>query len=644
MARVLVIDADPRVRRALADLLRPLGHVAELHPDERTAVAAVVGRPIGMVLASAGAGGALVGRTVGALEAAGLRAPLVWTGPVRATVEGDLAAGRGQEFLATPPTAPALAALVRRFLPAAVRDTWSGPAFLRAVDGEAARFAPARVLFLAHRLGATGVLRGEGWAIALRSGQVVGVSGVGGLLGGAPVLGADAPSLAAQIGAAISQGLGPTEAMEGAAVSLGALLCAPERFAGRVVWESDGPWPEPPLALGVPVPRLLMEGQRRVFPGAASRAAWAARRREAVEVRPPDDAPDAAWGLSPAALRLVRDGARADTLGDLVAAARGGETDEVWAQVHHLLVLGMLELRTAGAEGPPVAPPEDEIAVEVVSAGAAPAAPPDARVAELRAVVDALLAANAAERLEIRTAADATEDGLQRAFRSVSARYHPDRFHGAPPAVAELAGRAFSLVGEARDALLVGGRLNDLRERLKAQAEGRVFVSEDDRRRAKVKLTHAEAAAKKQAFVEAHALYTEAHRLDPLDWVAEAGLLRNGWKGGVVDGPVAAARLQELKPATPRERGDLLALAGEMLIRAGRPEEAYPLLDKAVQLCPDHIDARRHLRLRDLRNKPEEKSSLLDNLKGLFKPRGAAPAPAPAGEAADPGADGPAKR
>jgi tetratricopeptide (TPR) repeat protein len=432
--------------------------------------------------------------------------------------------------------------------------------------------------------------------------------------------------------------------MAAAAASLGALLVGGGAPRGRVVWDADGAWPEPPLALGVPVPRLLWEGQRRVFPGAASRAAWAARRREAVEVRPPDDAPDAAWGLSPAALRLVRDGARADTLGDLVAAARGGETDEVWSQVHHLLVLGMLELRLAVDDAPPPVAPDDDIAVEVVSAapgGAAAAADP--RLAELRAAVDALLGANAAERLEILAAADATEDGLQRSFRAVSARYHPDRFHGAAPAVAELAARAFSLVGEARDALLVGNRLRDLRERLAAKAEGRVYVSDDDRRRAKVKLTHAEAAARKLAFVEAHTLYGEAHRLDPLDWVAEAGMLRAGWKAGVVDGVAAAARLPELKPATARERGDLLALAGEMLLRAGRAEEAYPLLDKAVQLCPDHIDARRHLRLRDMRSRPEEKVSLLDNLKGLFKPRGGA-APAPAEAPLEGPPEGPLKR
>ena len=67
-------------------------------------------------------------------------------------------------------------------------------------------------------------------------------------------------------------------------------------------------------------------------------------------------------------------------------------------------------------------------------------------------------------------------------------------------------------------------------------------------------------------------------------------------------------------------RANLMAIVGEIRLRAGDEAGAYEAFAKAVEMNPDHVDARRRIRLRDMRQAKAEpqKGRGLSSLRGLF--------------------------
>lgn len=630
MGRILVVEPDPRIAQALARLLHGSGHAAEMVVDEMAALASLMERPASLVLAAAGPGGSLARRTWSALESLDPGPDIVWTGPVRAMVLPMLEAKRGRDFLETPPAAPALQGLLARLVgtPASA-DSWSGLDFLHCIDGAAERYPPARVLFLAHRVTGSGVLSvrsGAGdWTVALKKGRIAGATGLTDLLADdGPTVSGDAPALMAALGAAIGAGADPETAMRAAGVGIARAAFRATGLDGATVrFDADEPEGSV-MTLPGRLPRLLAAAARQERPVQAIRSMLGGRRKSMIQARFPDDAPESQWGLPPTALRLLRDGARVETLGELLGAARGGETDEVWAAVDLLLCLGLLDLgENTGGTGRVAEPERDDIEIETIDAAEEPSNEPadegDDEANALRAWFEEHKTSDPWVVLGIDDSEQMTSEGVEAAFRAQSANFHPDIFLTASKPAQALARRCFARLGLAKEALADVDVLLEARQRMRAAEEGRPYASAAEQQRARLIAKRADVAVRKKQWGEAHMLWKEARQVDPTEVAYEWFALRTGWQSGDIAGTEAEAAMLELKSMKLGQRADLMATVGEIRLRAGDDDGAYAAFEQAIEINPDHVDARRRMRLRDMRqskSEPPARTGL--SLKGLF--------------------------
>ena len=134
---------------------------------------------------------------------------------------------------------------------------------------------------------------------------------------------------------------------------------------------------------------------------------------------------------------------------------------------------------------------------------------------------------------------------------------------------------------------------------------------------------------RKKQWAEAHRLWADARRVDATEVAYHWQWLETGWRSGALEGAAAEEEMLSLKSMKLGQRADLMAVVGEIRLRAGDEAGAYEAFDKAVEMNPDHVDARRRLRLRDMRQAktdPPKRAGL--SLKGLFsfgkKPAGGA--------------------
>lgn len=630
MARIVVIEPDARMAQAFARLLHGSGHAAELVADEMTALADLMEHPAELVLAAAGPGGAGARRVWSALQTLEPQPAIVWTGPLRAMVLPMLDAGRGEDFVETPPSAAALSGVLSRLVgtPAAA-DRWSGVDFLATVDGAASRYPPARVLFLAHRVSASGTLSvgpqgGDGWTVSLKNGRIIGCTGLASVdAPSGPQPDASAPPLMAMLGQVIASGADPERAMHAAGVGIArAALRAGSDDRLHVTFAATE---APGGAMQLPgrIPRLIAEARTLERPASAVRGALGARRKEAVGIQVPDDAPESQWGLTTVALRLLRDGARVETLGELLGAARGGETDEVWEAVDLLCCLGMLRIGDGVVVRAEAAPEgEDDIEIEPLAGGAASGTGDvalDEEAAALKAWLDDGREHLHWQVLGIEDSEQMTADGVEAAFRKQSASFHPDMYLSAAPGTQALARRCFARLVEAREALEDVDVLLETRQRKRAEEDGRPYASPAEQQQGRLIARRAEVSVRKSQWAEASRLWKEACAVDGTEVSYQWNRLLAGWRAGEIDGPTAEAEMLALKSMKVGQRADLMATVGEIRLRAGDEEGAYAAFTSAVELNPDHVDARRRLRLRDMRQAKADgtKSGGL-SLKGLF--------------------------
>jgi curved DNA-binding protein CbpA len=516
---------------------------------------------------------------------------------------------------------------------AAPADLWAGRDFLHAVAGPASRFPPLRVLFLAHRVGATGRLsfraRGDERVIDLMNGAVCGSEGIGNLLSGLGVDSTDSTALSAQIAQAIRQGTSPDRALDVAGQGLGLALARIAAVDDDPVRFVAGPcWSGPPTTLPMSLPRILATGLRAARSADVVRRELGRHRNAALRVALPDDAPESQWGLSPVAFRLLRDAARASTLGELLGSARGGETDETWQSVDLLLHLGLLNLERV--------------------AGPAPLSEAErARLTELKDTAARIRQMPFAELFEMEKSAQATEAGLERAFRSLSAKFHPDRMLGEPEAVREAGALCFGLINEARERVLADPEaLRELAERLRAAEEGRVYVSARDKLAGEMAYKAAEFALRKKDFVEAWDKASEAARLNPADKRPEWILAQTGFRAGKMTLAEAVEKLGAVGGKDNKLKAECAFQAGELLVSQGKEAQAEKHFQRAVELDAEHIGARRRLRLKEMRERPQAppesagSAFSMNALKGLFGGFGAKAEPDAKGKGPTPPAKG----
>lgn len=557
-------------------------------------------------------------------------------------------------------------------------EAWSGIDFLCTVDGPLERFPALRVLFLAHRVAATGMITIQTAAgtrrVAVAAGAVAGGDGFPNLLLEHSVRGQADEPMVALIGRAVAAGVPPERALADAGARLG------ERLAelvgargGRIVFREEILDPRARVVLPDSIPRLLAAGLRRTRPAARLRATFGARLPEAVSLSVPDDSPESRWGLDPTALRVLRSVSRVSTLGELLGAGPPGQADQTAYAVDLLMQLGLIlveprvtrpraeerspdaearAIRTAQPTRPPpsptvtaaplaptpgvmTAPAPATTASATTTSGAIGAGivgrPSESSLRALKEAHARVKDALPADVLGIERSDVLTDLVIDKAHRELAARYHPDRNRNLGPEIAALASELFTRVNEAWTALKDPAIRKDEAARLKAREEGRPFVSEQQRARARICFARAEPLARNRRWAEALPELETAISLDPGPWRYHFFKAQAAFHVGRMTAEEADRYLRGLSVPAGEPCADVLYEAGEMLLRAGKEDQAQARFKEALAAFPDHHATKRRLRLAERRaeSDPEKKtdsvsSSVSSVLSGLFKGRGRA--------------------
>ena len=396
------------------------------------------------------------------------------------------------------------------------------------------------------------------------------------------------------------------------------------------------------MVLATTVARMLALGNEHLRPLDVVRADLKPKRRQRVEVWHPDDSPETRWGLPSIALRLLR-----SAMKNQVAGVSRASPDEVWLAVDLMERLGMMtftdetiERRKSKKSGEGSTSskrrnrrsPDDSTGEHKASKHrskdksrsrsgskrrssktdrsdrSSAGSKEDSRLSRLRKFLKNQHQMTPLEQLGIEKAKDISAEGVNEAFRRSSADFHPDRFASESREVRKMAQEAFSALGDAYDALQDKAVLTDLRLRKSAKEEGRVYVSDAERKKAKLEFTKGDVYFKQRNYEAAHDRFNEAHQLDPTEWKPAFMAARSGWLGGVLDSKDAVAMLQAVDVKGGKDKAELLFVTGEILISDGAEKEAFKCFDQAVSINPEHVGARRRIRLREMRETNEKQS------------------------------------
>lgn len=637
MARVLAVDDDPLARAVVGDLLRAMGHEVVVVDGGAAAMDVLDAGPVDVVVADVLMPGIdgfdLAARALG-------RDPAPAVVLVSGAFPGNALAharGRGlavKAALVKPLDAAELQrvvgeALAERSAAARVQPpaespepTWSGAGFLERVRGPFERVPPLRLLFLAHRVAATGAVvihRPEySGTIVVRGGQVVHVEGLPGLLRSLRPVVPDTRHLVRDVGAAVAQGHAITTVLEAAVAGLGAFLSrAVRQRGGEVYFEADATTPPGAFPLPQPVPRILALGLAAGRPEAQVEADWGALQAASLTVRVPDDSPERRWGLDAVAMRVLRLAQSARTVGELFGpdGTAGGRRAEVLRALDLLYILGLLTI-----DGGPLERDEPE-----AGAARAPAPPTeeDPRTVRLRAALAAMEGAAAVEVLELGTRLKVTEDDVVNAYRDISKRFHPDTFFNAAPVVRSLAEACFSKVNSAYETLRMPGGVAEANRVLAARARGQAYVTEKEHIAARVAFKRGEVLYRNRDWRGADEMFAEALRLDPTGWPHGLYAARAGYLSRRLTADEALAALAGLDAGTPVRRAEVYVWAANILKLEGRAEEAQKRYRSALEADPENRDAQREVRLSSARAERERAaettSTATSVISGLFR-------------------------
>lgn len=585
MSRALLISQDQGFITTSLEVLRALGHEAQVLPVlER----AEQGQGFDCWIVDNAPGCEAGRRAVGTRGAmVGSRPGLLWSGAGVSTGLGLAFHECPDGIVAAPMTMASLgSALSRLDRLETLRPTFS----LDQVEGGMEAFPPLRVLWAAWRASVRGRVElfhaGDELELFLRDGQVIEGRGLTGRLDEMGIHARADQSFSDLVGGALAAGISADQALDGLSLAIGrALVDTVGAMGGMTLFEPDAQ----PETAGFPLPRPLPW----IIASAMRQRRPVARVRELLEPVLDDhlvatsESMDGAQ-LPPAALRLGKASLKEPRLAEAI-----GADDSAWLAADLLLQLGLVRLKLPERRVLPLEPSRP-----------APVFPPPERselMAKLLADRARLRELDAAGILGITSSADLDPGALDRRLHALRASYHPDRFVRQPADVLLVARDLFSLVSNAYAELKHPQALDDLRQRLLAKEEGRVWSSESDKRRALMLMVEAEAAYRRKQYALALEAANRAHQLVPDDWKSRFLRARLRRLTGELD---ASGLIQELKPiAVPegRARAELLFLMGEANIELGRQDAAYKCFEEAAREFPDHVGARRMLRLRVMR-------------------------------------------
>ena len=536
-------------------------------------------------------------------------------------------------------------------------EMWSGLDFLESVDGPMERFPVARVLFLAHRVAATGRLTlqtpGGERVLLIAGGGIAGGAGFPDLLREHGVRGLPDETFVALVGRAIAAGVPPDEALASAQSRLGELLAElVGARGGRVQFGSSTLDASVRVVFADPIPRMLSNGLRALRPASRLRGIYGGRLTDAVSVHIPDDSPETRWGLDAVSMRLLRDAGRGVSLGDLLG---GNNTlsEQTLTAVDLLVQLGLLsteprprvsatrtlgatETRPPRAEGPEQVAAERSVATRPAAERvgpdrtprAAPVRPAEDPLRQLKEAHARLKDGLPADVLGLVKAEDLSESSISRAYRELSARYHPDRHRADGPEAVGLAGDCFSWISEAFTALKDPALRKDEAARLTARAEGRTYISESQKTRARICFARAEVLVRNRRWAEALPELDQAVAQDPGPWRYQFLRALAAHNMGRMTAEETDRFLRGLAAPDGEPRADVLYEAGEILLKAGKEQAATNRFREALASFPEHVPSKRRVWLQQRRadNEPDKKadptSTVSSVLSSIFSRRG----------------------
>lgn len=478
---------------------------------------------------------------------------------------------------------------------------WSTQATLQGLQGALDEYPPIQVMFLIHCQSATGKLtvrqgtkRLEFYA---QNGSVVGLAGIPNLLASVKVNGTPSMNLEALLGRAFQAGVPLDRAMQAAADGLGHVLARMiGQTGGSVTFESDVKPAGAPMRLPVSIPAMIFNGVRAVRQPDLIRNELMPVSNRLVKIRIPTTSSTDRLGLPPVALRLVRRSRAHQTLSSLLKT----DSSEEWSAVDLLMQLGLLTI-------------EDSRVVETT----APKEVVD-YTGELREAHNQLKALRSWEILQLKTAAQVTDECIERACHAILAQYHPDRFIGASEQAQALAQRCFSLVIEAKEELRSADLRVEVKARLDAERRGEKYITDQERKAGEMAYARGLVSFRRRRFSLALSAFQKACEFDPESWRHKYMLIRTRYETGDLPGTQAAQSLLELQGPRGSARADVFFDAGEIFMKIGQEGEAYEAFEKVLQNYPEHIGARRHIRLRTKRTQATDEAPASGLLSGLF--------------------------
>ena len=535
---------------------------------------------------------------------------------------------------------------------------WHDARAMEPLDGPLARYPLARVVFLAHRCRASGLLRvfdGElTHSFHLREGVMVGIEGIAQPLGDYQ---GDIPedlNLDQAIGRALASGHSLDAVLDEVCKSVGVAMAGWSLSdIGILSYKDELENTGGGFKLPWNLVAILSHGLHTCGSPKLGQAMLQAQPTDPISVLLPQQTGEQRLGLDSLSQRVLNLARAHPPLQDLVARATRGNSArrrEVLHRVFMLRQLGMLHLPE-----PPVGTEEETQQVprrrgrqrrsaqgsshEVRRPGSrersanpdgrtTPPGPPsaDQQLTKFRKRMQALQTQNFYQRLGLGDAkAKPTPKEADEAFHKLSKRYHPDSHGQSSSEVRDTAEDIFSLLTEAIDGLRKRRVAEEHWERNRCAQQGIPFVTDRDRTKAKMSFKKGERLFRNRDYAIAEACFHEAHNKDPLTPTYAFMHAYSAFLAKQMPADEALKIIGGLKPETNKQASEFYATQGRIIRLSGGSEaDAMAQFDKAVGADPENRDAQRELRLHAMRAeaKPKAGGSGISSFLDRFRRKG----------------------
>ncbi len=244
------------------------------------------------------------------------------------------------------------------------------------------------------------------------------------------------------------------------------------------------------------------------------------------------------------------------------------------------------------------------------------------RVAELETTLERFKSEPAYTIFELTAPNEVNDKHIDQVFRSLSKKYHPDRFGKVSMIEKDLIVEVYSQINDLHMELQDEETRTELKKRLDVERRGLQYVSEDDEKKSELLQAQGTFFFRKKRYSESLEMLDKAFELNPYNWRTNTMRVRCQAELEQISKSEAAEILAGNKDARGADRVELLFQAGQYYLKDGEQSQAYELFKKVVELDDGHIDAKRYLHLRRKQATPKEeedadtKSSFFSRLFG----------------------------